>query len=55
MNRSIKVRIWDKKYNLFQDEPDCRWQLSESGELYNSENDEYHDDSGRFIINQYTG
>lgn len=71
MNREIKFRIWDKKYNCFTSTPDypgvslhCipNYFLSENGELQNlisTGNDEFYTKEksvhDNFVIQQYTG
>lgn len=51
----IKYRIYDKKEKEYCEEPDFRWTLSRSGELYNSENDKWHTPGKRYVIEFWTG
>lgn len=53
--REIKFRIFDKQENEYCEEPDYRWMLSRNGKLYNSENDEWYNLGGRFIVEFFTG
>jgi uncharacterized phage protein (TIGR01671 family) len=53
--REIKFRVWDKKYNSYSEEPYYRLLLSKNGQVYNSENDEWHKIDGRYVIQQFTG
>ena len=50
-----KFRIFDKELKAFTEEPDWRWMISCSGNLYNSENDEWHKTNDRFEIVLFTG
>ncbi|MFV8367358.1 YopX family protein [Flavobacterium sp. XS1P27] len=53
--RINKYRIFDKIYKEYCEEPDFRWTLSREGNLYNSENDEWHEPNTRYIIEYFTG
>lgn len=50
-----KFRIFDKQENEYCEEPDWRWMLSRNGELYNSENDEWHTVGERYLVEFSTG
>ena len=50
-----KFRIYDKLNKEYCEEPDYRWLLSRQGKLYNSENDEWHIDGARYVIEFSTG
>ncbi len=51
----IKFRIWDVKHKHFTEEPYWRWTIANNGQLYNSENDEWHENSKRFLVTLFTG
>lgn len=53
--REIKFRAWDIKHNHFSEEPSWRLLLTNEGEVYNSEHDEYTKIGEKYYIQFYTG
>lgn len=53
--REIKFRAWDEYNKQYSEEPFYRITISNDGQVYNSENDEWYDPNTRYVIQQYTG
>lgn len=50
-----KFRIYDKEYGRYVESPDYRWFLSRSGQIYNSEIDEWFTPGERYVIEWSSG
>lgn len=55
MSREIKFRFWDEYNKQYSEEPFYRITISNDGQVYNSENDEWYEVNTRYVIQQFTG